>query len=344
MRVAHFLHHLNPYGTERVVHALLKYRSAAFNDQVVVSQKDGDFADEMRATGCEVRVEPEVKGLVRHLSTADVINCHALYQHTFDDMMDVLRRVRKPYLFTVHWPTRFAPELSPVYVCTSLSAYRAQDPQSRCEVVENGIDLEPYETVRRTSPADEFVITRICRPAKSDEYFWYAMADILSRYPQVRVRIVGSPHQVEGRVESVGVQHDTAQYLADSDLFVYTPRPGEGTKDLVIMEAMAMGVPCVLPDVEVTRRSAVQGKTALMVPFGNTEALVAAIATLIEDPALRARLGQASREHALRHFDARHRAPRYERVYDRVLKGAYRMAAPRRTGWAPNWLRPATTY
>ena len=53
---------------------------------------------------------------------------------------------------------------------------------------------------------------------------------------------------------------DVAEILAGTDLFVYTPRPGEGTKDLVVMEAMAMGVPAVLSNVETTRASAVQGE------------------------------------------------------------------------------------
>jgi hypothetical protein len=323
MRVAHLLHHLNPYGTERVVLALLKYRGSAFSEQFVVSTQDGDIADEMRATGCPVFVETDRLRLIQRLAGADLINGHCLYEVTAREMVDAINAAKRPYLLTLHWPTGLPPKMAPVIACTSVGACRAQPASTVCELIENGIDLEPYLDPPPRQPSDRLTITRICRPAKNSEYFWYAMADVMSSHPEVDIRIVGSLGTASGRVEAVGVRSEVAPILADTDLFVYCPKPGEGTKDLVVMEAMAMGVPAVMTDVETVRASAVQGKTALLVRYGDTEALTAAVETLVRDPELRRQLAANAREYAFRHFDVRHRVRRYEQVYARLLAGEY---------------------
>jgi glycosyltransferase involved in cell wall biosynthesis len=337
MKIAHLVHHLNPYGTERVILSLLRYRGEAFREQFVVSTQDGDIADTMRGTGCPVYVEHSDEAVARRLAEADLTNAHCLYVERGAEMLEVIRRARRPHLFTLHWPTPFPQDWSPVFLCTSRAAACAQSPQARVHVIENGIDLEPYAQPRRRAAGGRFVILRVCRPEKCDEYFWYAMADVLDRHPDVEVRIIGSEGLAGGRVNAAGVTDDVPAALFQGDLFVYTPRPGEGTKDLVVMEAMAAGLPAVFSDVETVRASAVHGKSCLLVPFGDTEALVCAVETLITQPELRAALGNTARRVAFRRFDMRDRVRSYEAAYRAVLAGDYtRQAAPPsrpRAGW-----------
>ena len=63
------------------------------------------------------------------------------------------------------------------------------------------------------------------------------------------------------------------------------------------------------------------GRTGLLVSAGDTVALEGAMRTLIEDPALRERLGSAARARA-REFAADVVLPRYERLYARAIRAA----------------------
>ncbi len=71
------------------------------------------------------------------------------------------------------------------------------------------------------------------------------------------------------------------------------------------IEAMAVGLPVIttamggIPDI------VEHGRTGYLLPPGDGRALGAALRRLIEDPALRQAMGQAGRERAVAHFDAR---------------------------------------
>ena len=61
------------------------------------------------------------------------------------------------------------------------------------------------------------------------------------------------------------------------------------------------------------------GRTGLLVPAGDSDALEQAMQTLIDDPALRERLGTAARARA-QAFTAEAVVPRYERLYERAIR------------------------
>ncbi|GAA4403476.1 hypothetical protein GCM10023153_33530 [Ornithinibacter aureus] len=71
------------------------------------------------------------------------------------------------------------------------------------------------------------------------------------------------------------------------------------------MEAAACGVPTVLTDIRGCREVGDDGIHLRLVPPGDGRALASVVAELLEDPALRERLGAAARERALAHFDQR---------------------------------------
>ena len=78
---------------------------------------------------------------------------------------------------------------------------------------------------------------------------------------------------------------------ADADLFVM-PSPFEGGP-LVVLEAMASGLPCLVSDAAASVVE--QEESGLIVPADDVEALAAGLARLLDDAALRARLGAAAR-------------------------------------------------
>ncbi|MBB3360571.1 MULTISPECIES: glycosyltransferase, partial [unclassified Novosphingobium] len=70
-----------------------------------------------------------------------------------------------------------------------------------------------------------------------------------------------------------------------------------------LVEAMALGLPAVVPDLPVFRAEAQEGETALFFTPGDAADLARAIAALANDPAMTRRIGQAARDHATAHRD-----------------------------------------
>ena len=128
----------------------------------------------------------------------------------------------------------------------------------------------------------------------------------------------------EAGVEFVGLRSDMHRVYAALDVFVL-PSHREGFSRSG-MEAAATGLPMVLSDIRGCREIAVDGEHGLLVPPADPAALTAAVRRLVDDPALRARLGAAARDKALREFDQREVARVSRQTYAAV-------ARRRRLGW-----------
>ena len=80
------------------------------------------------------------------------------------------------------------------------------------------------------------------------------------------------------------------------------PRHRSAVTELVppikLVEAMALGLPAVVPDLQVFRAEAQEGEAALFFTPGDAQDLARALATLARDPTLARRMGQAARHHA----------------------------------------------
>ena len=97
----------------------------------------------------------------------------------------------------------------------------------------------------------------------------------------------------------------------------------------VILEAMALGTPCVSTDVTAIPEAVRDGDTGLAVAQHDPDALAAAIERLLFDPALRVRLAVNARQLIERDFDVRRNAARLRAVFDAAAATA---GSPRRVG------------
>ena len=87
----------------------------------------------------------------------------------------------------------------------------------------------------------------------------------------------------------------------------------------VLLEALAMGVPIISTSVAGIPEISADGECGLLVPPGEPQALAAAIATLLDDPAFADQLGRAGRLKAETAFDLRKNAA--------ILRGLFAAAA-----------------
>jgi len=90
---------------------------------------------------------------------------------------------------------------------------------------------------------------------------------------------------------------------------------------MVLLEAAAAELPTVVCRSGGTPEAIVDGETGLLCPEGDIEALAAALARLLADPSLGARLGRAGRERVIAKFDLAARTEALELVYDAAVDG-----------------------
>jgi glycosyltransferase involved in cell wall biosynthesis len=72
-------------------------------------------------------------------------------------------------------------------------------------------------------------------------------------------------------------------------------------RSLSMLEAMAAGLPTVAHDLVPVREVHGNEETALLVPLGDRAALASALQRLVNDAALRSKLGRNARERAVLH-------------------------------------------
>jgi glycosyltransferase involved in cell wall biosynthesis len=118
------------------------------------------------------------------------------------------------------------------------------------------------------------------------------------------------------------------EHYRRADLFVLGCEvAADGDRDgipNVLFESMVMGVPVVATGVSAIPELVEAGKTGLLVPPGEPEALAAAMLTLLTDSGLRQRVIPVARERVRRNFDNRTLVGRLAEIYRTALTGSQR--------------------
>jgi glycosyltransferase involved in cell wall biosynthesis len=124
-----------------------------------------------------------------------------------------------------------------------------------------------------------------------------------------QVRFAG--HQTIGEVR---------QWLQAADVFVLVSS-NEGFA-CALVEAMAVGLPAVVSDIPANRQLIEEGTQGLCVAVGDEAAIAAALAQLLSDPVLSARMGEAGRRCVLEQYSLEQVMDRYEAMFQEVFDRA----------------------
>jgi N-acetyl-alpha-D-glucosaminyl L-malate synthase BshA len=164
------------------------------------------------------------------------------------------------------------------------------------------------------------------RPVKRIDVLLAAAAKIRPRNSFKLVILAGTefaPFRAEvrrlglsGRVVVRERVTDIEDYLRAADLGLFTSDVESFC--LGILEAMCFACPSVATAVGGIPEVVVSGQSGLLVPAGDADAVARAVESLIQNPALRAKLGRAARQRARKLFSADAIVPLYERLYRRV--------------------------
>jgi len=116
----------------------------------------------------------------------------------------------------------------------------------------------------------------------------------------------------------LGYRADIPSVMSAFDVLVF-PSHAESF-GVVLIEAMAMGLPVVATNCDGVLDIVVDGETGIMVPPKNGGRLAEAMDALIRDGSRRARLGAAGRRRAEELFDQQKQITRLEAVYEDLLR------------------------
>ena len=109
-------------------------------------------------------------------------------------------------------------------------------------------------------------------------------------------------HTTDPDIRYIGYSPEPERFLAVTDIFCL-PSYREGFGNVVV-EAAAMGIPTVGTDIVGLKDAVVDGKTGILVPPKDSEALACALKTLLADDALRQKMGEAAMLRVLDKFTA----------------------------------------
>lgn len=151
---------------------------------------------------------------------------------------------------------------------------------------------------------------------RPDARFVWVGSGPLEAYLRARVEALG----VRDQVVFLGRRSDVPDLMAAADLFCL-PSTFEG-HPLVVLEAMAAGLPVIAARAPGITEAVRNGVTGLLVPIGDAPALAAAMIRALGDPALAASLAGAGRTAAHGHFSAERMARETLVIYRAVLAQA----------------------
>jgi glycosyltransferase involved in cell wall biosynthesis len=182
-------------------------------------------------------------------------------------------------------------------------------------------------------PDDALVVGKIARffSLKGHEQLLEAAPAVVQRYPRVRFLLVGDGilhERLRERARSLGIltnlvftglvdRERIPQMLAAMDLLVHTSLQ-EGLPRALV-QALAMGKPCVSFDIDGAPEVVIPGKTGYLVEPGDTQGLAESICALLGDSEARCRMGEEGRRIVDPAFRAETMIQRISEVYQSML-------------------------
>lgn len=186
-------------------------------------------------------------------------------------------------------------------------------------------------TIARFGDAPVIGTVANVNPIKGLETLIRAVALLRRKYPEVRLAVVGPIYANQRRygerlvqlateqdvaVDWLGSRSDVRPLLRRFDVYVCSSRAE--SSPVSVWEAMAMARPVVSTDVGDVPRHVRDGEEGFIVPVSDAEAMAERIGRLLEDAAMRKRMGQQARR-AAKAFAPDEIADKTLDIYRRVL-------------------------
>ncbi|WP_433720069.1 glycosyltransferase family 4 protein [Actinoplanes sp. CA-051413] len=201
--------------------------------------------------------------------------------------------------------------------------------------IPNGVAVAKFATARALPgwPGEGGTLGflgRFTESRKGFELLRTAFVTLARQRPGLRLLVAGPgdrgdlyddiPADLHPRVEFLGLvsEADKARMLRSVDIYV-APNTGGESFGMILTEAMAAGATIAASDLDAFRRVLDGGRAGALFPTGDTEALTAMLAELLDDPQRRTLLAECARE-VVKAFDWPSVANRVLEVYATAIE------------------------
>lgn len=204
----------------------------------------------------------------------------------------------------------------------------------------NGVDTQKFKPdmdarrlwrMKLGIKESDFVICTVGRLVQVKDYptLLRASALIIVKHPGTRLIFIGDGEKhdelmhlaatlgIGANVSFLGARNNVPDLLNMCDVFALTSID-EGLSN-VILEAMSTGIPVVATSVGDNPEIMIDGKTGILVPVGNVEAIVSAFSQYLDNSTAK-QMGAAGRMYIEEHFSLRRMVKDYEELYVASVK------------------------
>ena len=213
-------------------------------------------------------------------------------------------------------------------------------PPDSITLIQNGVDTDRYTPGRDTALRDELGVgpgqllvgaVGNIRTPKAYDVLLQAAALTIARVPNCHVAIVGQGDEaalqplqelrdslgIGARCHFLGFRKSTPELYRNFDVFVTSSR-SEGLS-LAFLEAMASGLAVVATRSGGPQEVIEPGRSGVLVPIENPQALAEGLVRTLGDAGLRTRLGSAARERVVESFSLASVLKQYATLYAKFL-------------------------
>lgn len=347
LRVLYMLHDSRRSGVPAVTAALIESLDRSAVEPTVFFAYDGVYARDLLQRGVEVKTFAGRYPLIWRLNRF-LMNFHLLRLARRVDIVHVNSMKLAPsaviakllgatVVFHLHEKIgRFGRLLvramaladCTVFCAANCAAHYAPVPALRKRTILNAIALPADDPARRLPPRAKIVMLGSINRNKGQDLLLQAFALLGRRDAELWIYgTVGlSAHRfVKGLKEFVrdndladrvffpGPTHDAAGVFREATLLVHSSL--NECLSISVLEAMSHGVPVIANDIAGMGEIITNGVDGMLVKSGDVSSLAATMALLLDDPALREKLGRAGRDAVRTRFDMASRAREFVSLY-----------------------------
>ncbi|OGU16125.1 MAG: hypothetical protein A2076_05650 [Geobacteraceae bacterium GWC2_53_11] len=353
VKVLYLLHDSRRSGVPAVLASLILSLDRSRVQPSVLFAYDGVYADELRAAGIPVTVVgrrwPFIWRLNRFLlnlhliklaAAADVVHVNSI---KLVPSVLVAKLFGAKVVFHLHekagvggWLLKKASAMADclLFCAVNCAAHYAALPTNRRQTILNAVRL-PVVTSSEPSSAglnivmlgsinrnkgQDLLLEAFSRLARKDvTLHLYGTVGLSARGFVAGLRRFVTDQGLTDRVFFPGPTADAARVFREATILVHSSL--NECMSISVLEAMSYGVPVIANRIPGMDEIITDGENGFLVTPGDVAELAARIGQLLDDPALRLRIGAAGRRNVEERFDMQQRAAEFATLYETLVAG-----------------------
>jgi L-malate glycosyltransferase len=274
-----------------------------------------------------------IDAVMAHRIFGGVLGLPALIHHEdgFDEDVATLRNSLKTLFRRFALRTAHA-VVVPSLLLVDIARQRWHIPDKRLVRIGNGVNIGAFSNI--TSARNDVVVVGTVAGLRVVKNLPRLLRAVAAAGRDIRLAIIGDGPErhtiiaeakrlgMADRLDLHGFQSDVAPYLAGFDIFALSSDSEQ--YPIALAEAMAAGLPVIATDVGDIRNMVAAANRDYIIPRDDEASFAAALQKMIDDVALRKKLGQANRQRAIDAFQESDMIAAYRKLYDGAIVAAER--------------------